>query len=151
MSFLWAKTTIFGCFFNKNARKWYFKKNSLGHLNFYTMVHFEGPCDHIYLEMKKWPYLSPGAENEQNKTTFFSTTSKVWENKVGLFYSFLAPGPRYGHFLIFSSVQFLSLFFETPFTLTPAFISPNTQMCYVETDQILNLPAPQGLPGGNGH
>ena len=23
--------------------------------------------------------------------------------------------------------------------------------CYVETDQKFNLPAPQGLPGGNGH
>ena len=59
-----GKTTILGCFLNKNAMKWYFKKNSLGRLNFYTMVHFEGSCDHIYLKMKKWSYLSPGAENE---------------------------------------------------------------------------------------
>ena len=62
MTFLWAKTTILGCFLNKNAMKWYFIKNSLGRLNFYTMVHFEGSCDHIYLEVEKWPYPVHRAE-----------------------------------------------------------------------------------------
>ena len=28
-----------------------------------TMVQFEGSCDPIYLKMRKWPYLSPGAKN----------------------------------------------------------------------------------------
>ena len=51
-------------------------------------------------KMRKWPYLGTGAKNEENKPTFFSQTFEVGEKKVGLFYSFLAPVPRYGHFLI---------------------------------------------------
>ena len=78
------------------------------------MVHMEGSCGHIYLKLRKRPYLGPGTKNEENKPTFFSQTSKVGEKKVGLFYSFLVPGPRYGRFLIFPTFQSLSLFFEHP-------------------------------------
>ena len=52
--------------------------------------------------MKKCPYLSPWAENEKNKDTLFSQTFKIEENKVALFFSFLAQGPRYGNLLVFS-------------------------------------------------
>ena len=49
--------------------------------------------------MKKCPYLSPWAENEKNKDTLFSQTFKIEENKVALFFSFLAQDPRYWQFL----------------------------------------------------
>ena len=50
-------------------------------------------------KMRKWPYLSPGASNPKNKGTFFSSTFKVEENKVPLFFGLEAPGLRYGHFV----------------------------------------------------
>ena len=78
------------------------------------MVHMEGSGDHNYLKLRKRPYLGPGAKNEENKPTFFSQTFEVGEKKVGLFYSILAPGPRYGRFLIFPTFQSLSFFFEHP-------------------------------------
>ena len=34
------------------------------------------------------------------ETTFFSPTFKVEENKVTLFFSYLAYRPRYGHFMV---------------------------------------------------
>ena len=46
-------------------------------------------------------YLSKKAKNLKNKKTFFSSTFKVWENKVSLFFVFLAHFLRYGHFIDF--------------------------------------------------
>ena len=48
--------------------------------------------------MTKWLYLSPEAENEKNKGTFFSSTFKVEEKKVPLFFSFSSSGLRYSQF-----------------------------------------------------
>ena len=55
----------------------------------------------IFQKMRKWPYLSPGASNPKNKGTFFSSTFKVEEKKVPLFFGFGTSGLRYGSFLIF--------------------------------------------------
>ena len=52
----------------------------------------------IYAEML---YLSPEATNAKNKGTFFSSTFKVEEKKVPLFFELVASGLRYGRFLIF--------------------------------------------------
>ena len=52
-------------------------------------------------EERKWRYLCPWALNKKNKTTLFSTTFKVEENKVVLFFSLGAQGQSYGHFLNF--------------------------------------------------
>ena len=38
--------------------------------------------------IKKWSYLANFSLNQKNKTTFFSSTLKVGENKVVLFFSF---------------------------------------------------------------
>ena len=54
------------------------------------------------------PYLSPGASNPKNKGTFFSSTLKVEEKKVPLFFGLEAPGLRYGHFLIFIKITKLN-------------------------------------------
>ena len=48
---------------------------------------------------KKWQYLSPWAKIEKTKGTLFSSTLKVWENKVSLVFQILAQGLRYSHFL----------------------------------------------------
>merc|ERR1712030_148240 len=45
-----------------------------------------------FLKMTKWPYLSPEVPNPKNKGTFFSSTLKVEESKVPLF--FWIGGPR---------------------------------------------------------
>ena len=63
------------------------------------MVHIEGSCGHIYLKLRKRPYLGPGTKNEENKPTFFSQTSKVGEKKVPLFFHFSTPFLRFGHFV----------------------------------------------------
>ena len=52
------------------------------------------------LTKQKWPYLSPGALIQKNKGTLLSQTLKVEEKKVPLFFKILAPGPRYGRFLV---------------------------------------------------
>ena len=36
-------------------------------------------------KMRNGPYLGSGAKNDKNKTTFYSQTLKVGENKVPLF------------------------------------------------------------------
>ena len=37
---------------------------------------------------RKWPYLAWFSSKLKNKTTFFSSTLKVWQNKVVLFFHF---------------------------------------------------------------
>ena len=54
------------------------------------------------LKTRKRPYLSPWVSNGKNKTTLFSSTLKVGENKVVLFFGFRAQEPSYGRFLVFS-------------------------------------------------
>ena len=53
--------------------------------------------------MRKWPYLSPRAKIEKTKGTLFSSTFKVWENKVPLVFEILAQVLRYSHFLNFKT------------------------------------------------
>ena len=50
--------------------------------------------------MRKWSYLSQETTNQKNKVTLFSSTLKVEEKKVSLFFGFVASGQRYGHFVI---------------------------------------------------
>jgi len=52
-------------------------------------------------KMRKWPYLSPETPNPKSKGTFFSSTLKVEEMEVPLFFNLGTSGLRYGHFLIF--------------------------------------------------
>ena len=52
-------------------------------------------------KMREWPYLSPETPNPKNKGTFFSSSLKVEEIEVPLFFRLGASGLRYGHFLIF--------------------------------------------------
>ena len=49
----------------------------------------------------KWPYLSHMASKKKSEGTFFSSTFKVEEKKVPLFFRFVVSGMRYRHFLIF--------------------------------------------------
>ena len=49
---------------------------------------------------RKWPYLAWFSSKLKNKTTFFSSTLKVWQNKVVLFFHFKPKWARYGHFLV---------------------------------------------------
>ena len=49
--------------------------------------------------MRKWLYLSPRAKIEKTKGTLFSSTFKIWENKVPLVFKIFAQGLRYSHFL----------------------------------------------------
>ena len=51
--------------------------------------------------MTKWPYLSREVPNPKNKGTFFSSTLKVKESKVPLFFGLEAPGQIYGPLLFF--------------------------------------------------
>ena len=51
--------------------------------------------------MTEWPHFSPEVLKSKNKGTFFSSTLKVEEKKVSLFFGLEAPGLRYGNFLIF--------------------------------------------------
>ena len=50
----------------------------------------------------KRPYLKKYGKSGKSKTTLFSQTFKVWENKVPLVLSILPYFLRYGHFKIFS-------------------------------------------------
>ena len=49
--------------------------------------------------MTKCPYLGKGGKNQKINATFHSSTLKVLEKKVVLFFLFSAPVPRYCHFL----------------------------------------------------
>ena len=60
-----------------------------------TMVHTSLP----ELQYIKWQYLGPWAMNKKTKDTLLSQTLKVEENKVSLFFWFMAQELRYGHFL----------------------------------------------------
>ena len=51
---------------------------------------------------RKWPYLTHFSPKWKNKTTLFSSTLKVGENKVSLFFHFEPNWARCGHFLSFS-------------------------------------------------
>ena len=56
MAIFSAKTTHKDTYFNKNTMKWQWKKNSLGRLNFYTMVQIQGSCDHKYQKMDDFSF-----------------------------------------------------------------------------------------------
>ena len=59
------------------------------------------PCRWIArLKMRKTAYLSPRAINQKNKGTLLSSTFKVGEGKVPLFFWFKALEQSYGHILI---------------------------------------------------
>merc|ERR1712240_939824 len=47
------------------------------------------------VQKTQWPYFGSWATNQKTKDTFFSSTFKVRENKVSLFFHFMAQGPRY--------------------------------------------------------
>jgi len=66
-----------------------------------TIFHEKTPLWGKTKKRRKWPYLTPETRNLKNKSTFFSSSLKVEENKVLLFFGFGASGLRYGHFLIF--------------------------------------------------
>ena len=51
MALFSAKTTYKDYFLTKTIQNHTEKKNSLGRLNFYTMVQIEGSCDHKYQKM----------------------------------------------------------------------------------------------------
>ena len=53
------------------------------------------------LKTRKWPYLAWFSSKLKNETTFFSSTLKVWQNKVVLFFHFKPKWAIYGHFLVF--------------------------------------------------
>ena len=60
------------------------------------------PCRWIaQLKMRKMAYLSSIAINQKNKDTLLSSTFKVGEGKVPLFFGFMALEQSYGHILIF--------------------------------------------------
>ena len=47
--------------------------------------------------MRKWLYLSPRAKIEKTKGTLFSSTFKVWKNKVPLVFQVFDHGLSYDH------------------------------------------------------
>ena len=53
----------------------------------------------IKIKRKKLLYLSSGVKVTKNKGTSLSQTLKVGENKVPLFFCFVARFPRYGQFV----------------------------------------------------
>ena len=55
-----------------------------------------------YESWKKWnrPYLTQFGLNWKNKGTLLSSTLKVWEIKVLLFFHFKLKQTRYGHFYV---------------------------------------------------
>ena len=50
------------------------------------------------VQKTQWPYFGSWATNKKTKDTFFSSTLKVWESKVSLFFWYMAQGLRYWHF-----------------------------------------------------
>ena len=54
----------------------------------------------IWRTTSKWPYLSHMALKPKSGGTFFSSTLKVGEKKVPLFFRFMACGLRYCNFII---------------------------------------------------
>ena len=52
------------------------------------------------LKTRKWPYLAHFSIKWKNNTTLFSSTFKVEENKVVLFFHFKLKWARYGNFYI---------------------------------------------------
>ena len=57
----------------------------------------------LVLKIKIWPYLGLWAIIEKTEGTLSFWTFKVGENKVPLFFSFLARRPRYDHILVLKS------------------------------------------------
>ena len=76
------------------------------------VFHFEQKwpsCGHFHISQnmisetknqksRKWPYLAHFSSKWKNKTTLFSSTLKVGEKKVVLFFHFEQKWPSYGHF-----------------------------------------------------
>merc|ERR1711888_143428 len=56
----------------------------------------------------KGPYICAGASNPKNKGSLLSSTFKVEEKKVPLFFGFGTSGLRYGHFVIFMKAMIWS-------------------------------------------
>ena len=63
-------------------------------LFFLTIAHAPPP----EAQKTQCPYFRSWATNQKTKDTFFSSTFKVWESKVSLFFQFMAQGPRYWPF-----------------------------------------------------
>ena len=77
----------------------------------------------------------------------FLQLQKFEKTKWACFIHFWPLGRDMAIFSFFPQFNYCPFFLRHPLPL----LSQTTQMCYVETDQKFNLPAPQGLPGGNGH
>jgi len=56
----------------------------------------------MLLKSTNCQYLGLKAKNKKSKTTLFSKTFEVPENKVQNFFSFLASRPRYWYFVLFT-------------------------------------------------
>ena len=68
-----------------------------GHFHFQWFLAFQIQIS----KMKKWPYLAQFSSKQKNKTTFFSSTLKVGEEKVVLFFHFELKWARYGWLFVF--------------------------------------------------
>ena len=59
----------------------------------------------ISLKTSQWPYHAYFSSKWKNKTTFFSSTLKVGEIKVVLFFHFELKWVRYGHWLVYKEIH----------------------------------------------
>ena len=94
LHFLTKSFWVLGQFFLIHNIKLCLKKTVLAHRIVYLKnVIFFKIASNFFQGFSIWiilPYLGQKAKNEENKNTFFSSTLKVWENKVPLFLVFLA-------------------------------------------------------------
>ena len=58
----------------------------------------------MMIKTRKLRYLSHLSSKWKNESTLFPATFKIEEYKVPLFFHFEAKWPRYGHFVVFSTI-----------------------------------------------
>ena len=73
-----------------------------GHFYFSQLLTFKTKMS----KLRKWPYLAHFCSKWKNKTTLFSSTLKVEEKKVVLFFHFELKWARYGHFYVSQLLTF---------------------------------------------
>ena len=116
MSFLWAKTTILGCFFNKNAMKWYFKKIAS---DTWISTLWSILRGHVIIFILKWKnghISAQGLKMNKTRPLSFLQLQKFQKTKWPCFIHFRPLGRDMAIFSFFPQFNSCPFFWDTLYT-----------------------------------
>ena len=125
MTLFWAKTTILGCFFNKNAMKWYFKKIAS---DAWISTLWSILRGHVIISILKWKnghISAQGLKMNKRRPLSFLQLQKFEKTKWACFIHFWPLGRDMAIFSFFPQFNSCPFFLRHPLPLlTPLSAQP---------------------------